>query len=65
MYVSAYYSFVCFEMTDCSDKDLRDIVMNFIIAGRDTTAVTMTWTCYMLATHPDVERKVAVTNRVE
>ncbi|KAL1922934.1 uncharacterized protein VTP21DRAFT_9310 [Calcarisporiella thermophila] len=41
-----------------SDKELRDIVLNFIIAGRDTTAGTLAWTFYCLMNHPEVEAKV-------
>ena len=37
---------------------LRDVIMNFIIAGRDTTAVAMTWAVHLIATHPEVEAKV-------
>ena len=29
-----------------------DIVLNFVIAGRDTTAATLTWATFRLATHP-------------
>ncbi|KAL3692756.1 hypothetical protein R1sor_006407 [Riccia sorocarpa] len=32
-----------------SDKMLRDVVLNFVIAGRDTTAVTLAWMTYQLA----------------
>lgn len=39
-----------------NDKELRDIVLNFIIAGRDTTAQALSWTFYMLMLHPRVER---------
>lgn len=31
-----------------SDKQLRDVVVNFIIAGRDTTALTLSWLFSML-----------------
>ncbi|XP_002963764.2 cytochrome P450 704B1 [Selaginella moellendorffii] len=41
-----------------NDKTLRDIVLNFVIAGRDTTAVTLSWFVYMLATHPDCGDKI-------
>lgn len=41
-----------------SDKDLRDFIVNFLIAGRDTTAVLLTWTFYYLSLHPDVEEKI-------
>jgi cytochrome P450 len=37
---------------------LRDVVMNFVIAGRDTTACTLSWMFYILATHPEIQRKL-------
>ncbi|KXS19473.1 cytochrome P450 [Gonapodya prolifera JEL478] len=39
------------------DHELRDVCMNLIIAGRDTTAQTLTWVFYMLSSHPEVEAK--------
>ncbi|KAI9275548.1 cytochrome P450 [Phascolomyces articulosus] len=39
-----------------SNDELRDIVLNFIIAGRDTTAQALSWCFFMLCTHPRVER---------
>ncbi|KAM0946757.1 putative abieta-7,13-dien-18-ol hydroxylase [Dioscorea sansibarensis] len=42
-----------------SDQYLRDIILNFVIAGRDTTAVTLSWFFYMMCKHPDVQEKVA------
>lgn len=41
-----------------STDELRDIVLNFVIAGRDTTAQALSWTFYMLMCHPRVERKL-------
>ncbi|KAI9217865.1 cytochrome P450 [Blastocladiella britannica] len=41
-----------------SDRELRDVVMNFIIAGRDTTAQALSWTVYMLHSHPEVVAKL-------
>ena len=41
-----------------SDKDLRDIILNLTIAGRDTTACTLTWITYILTQNPEVERKL-------
>lgn len=41
-----------------TNRYLRDIITNFMIAGRDTTGILLTWTFYMLAIHPDVEKKV-------
>ncbi|KAI9026358.1 cytochrome P450 [Hyaloraphidium curvatum] len=40
------------------DDELRDFVANIVIAGRDTTAQTLTWVFYCLANHPEVERKL-------
>lgn len=37
---------------------LRDVIMNFMIAGRDTTANVMTWTIYLMAKNPHVQAKV-------
>ncbi|KAL3691858.1 hypothetical protein R1sor_005509 [Riccia sorocarpa] len=41
-----------------SDKALRDHVVNFIIAGRDTSAVTLSWFIYMICLHPEVAEKI-------
>ncbi|KAG0613124.1 hypothetical protein M758_6G078900 [Ceratodon purpureus] len=41
-----------------TDKTLRDIILNFIIAGRDTTAVTLSWFVYLLGNNPDVADKI-------
>ncbi|KAL9228973.1 hypothetical protein vseg_004495 [Gypsophila vaccaria] len=40
-------------------KYLRDIILNFVIAGKDTTAATLSWFVYMLCKHPQVQEKVA------
>jgi hypothetical protein len=37
-----------------SDRFLRDVVMSFIIAGRDTTAVLLSWTFFVLGQHPEI-----------
>jgi len=41
-----------------SDAYLRDMVLNFLLAGRDTTAALLTWTAYRLAQNPDVDAHV-------
>lgn len=38
---------------------LRDIALNFVIAGKDTTGGTLSWFLYMLCKHPSVQEKVA------
>ncbi|KDO85883.1 hypothetical protein CISIN_1g010681mg [Citrus sinensis] len=39
-------------------KYLRDIILNFVIAGKDTTAATLSWFIYMLCKHPAVQEKI-------
>uniref|UniRef100_A0A803QLN9 Transposase-associated domain-containing protein n=1 Tax=Cannabis sativa TaxID=3483 RepID=A0A803QLN9_CANSA len=41
-----------------TDKGLRDVVLNFVIAGRDTTATTLSWAIYMIMTHPHVAERL-------
>eukprot|EP00897_Mesotaenium_endlicherianum_P007200 jgi/Mesen1/6508/ME000332S05510 len=41
-----------------SDEFLRDACTNFILAGRDTSAVALSWFFWLLATHPHVETKI-------
>ncbi|XP_023732288.1 cytochrome P450 704B1 [Lactuca sativa] len=41
-----------------NDKSLRDVVLNFVIAGRDTTATTLSWAIYMIMTHDHVAEKL-------
>lgn len=37
---------------------LRDMLLNFLLAGRDTTAALLGWVFYCLSSHPEVERKL-------
>ena len=41
-----------------TDEELRDIILNFLIAGRDTTANALSWAFYRLCLHPEVQQKV-------
>ncbi|MGH9515610.1 MAG: cytochrome P450 [Terriglobales bacterium] len=41
-----------------SDKQLRDEVLTFLIAGHETTALGLTWTWHLLAQHLEVEGKL-------
>ncbi|KAH9614706.1 hypothetical protein KSS87_014102 [Heliosperma pusillum] len=47
------------QQSNTEPKYLRDIILNFVIAGKDTTAVTLSWFIYMLCKHPQVQEKVA------
>jgi len=41
-----------------SDAQLRDELRTLLLAGHETTAHALAWTWYLLARHPDVERRV-------
>jgi cytochrome P450 len=41
-----------------SDKQLRDEVLTLFIAGHETTAIALSWSLYLLATHPEAEQKI-------
>lgn len=41
-----------------SDAQLRDEVMTLFLAGHETTAIALSWTCYLLAENPGVEAKL-------
>ncbi|KAK1684844.1 hypothetical protein QYE76_045692 [Lolium multiflorum] len=44
----------------CFDnKYLRDIILNFVIAGRDTSAGTMSWFLYVLCRNQHIQDKIA------
>lgn len=40
------------------DVELRDTILNFIIAGRDTTGQALSWTFYQLMLFPEIQEKV-------
>ncbi|KAL1824806.1 hypothetical protein ACET3Z_011584 [Daucus carota] len=40
------------------DKFARDIVLNHMLAGRDTTSSALTWFLWLVITHPEVEAKI-------
>jgi cytochrome P450 len=41
-----------------SDQQLRDEVMTLLLAGHETTANALTWTWYLLAQYPEIERRL-------
>ena len=49
--------FAADELGGMSEKQLRDELMTLIFAGHETTAHTLTWAWYLLATNPDKLRK--------
>ncbi|KAK3120052.1 hypothetical protein QOZ80_9AG0680670 [Eleusine coracana subsp. coracana] len=47
-------------MLECGypDEAIRDMVISFIMAGRDTTSSALTWFFWLLTRHRDVEQQV-------
>ncbi len=41
------------------DRQLRDEAITLLLAGHETTATALSWAWYLLATHPDAERRLA------
>lgn len=41
-----------------TDAQLRDEVMTIFLAGHETTANALTWTLFLLSSHPDVVRRL-------
>ncbi|WHQ70106.1 cytochrome P450 [Methylorubrum extorquens] len=42
-----------------SDRQLRDEVITFLLAGHETTALVLSWTIHLLSRHPEVDRALA------
>ena len=42
-----------------SDRQVRDEIVTLLMAGHETTAVTLTWTAYLLAKHPQIQDELA------
>lgn len=41
-----------------SDQELRDELITMLVAGHDSSAATIAWAIYHLATHPEVQEKL-------
>lgn len=41
-----------------SDKQLLDETKSLVLAGHETTSLALSWTFYLLSTHPDVEERI-------
>merc|ERR1712190_556809 len=42
---------------ELSEDYLRDLVLNFLIAGRDTTAQALSWALFCLCKHPEIAER--------
>ncbi|GLT37630.1 hypothetical protein SLA2020_119350 [Shorea laevis] len=40
------------------EEMIRDMMISFILAGRDTTSAAMTWLFWLLSCHPEIEREL-------
>mmetsp|Transcript_20084 Transcript_20084/g.31897 ORF Transcript_20084/g.31897 Transcript_20084/m.31897 type:complete len:574 (-) Transcript_20084:157-1878(-) len=43
---------------DVTNEELRDVALNFILAGRDTTAQLLSWFSYAITQNGEVEKKI-------
>jgi len=41
-----------------TDRQIRDEVMTLLVAGHESTALTLTWTLYLIARYPLIERRL-------
>ncbi|MFC4359708.1 cytochrome P450 [Halobium salinum] len=46
------------ERGEQTERNLRDEMMTMLLAGHDTTALTLTYAWYLLSQHPEAEEKV-------
>lgn len=46
------------ETRGLSDSEIRDQVVNFFVAGTETTADAVSWALHLLSRHPDIERRL-------
>ena len=40
------------------DRQIRDEAVTLILAGHETSAMALSWTLYLLATHPEIEARL-------
>jgi cytochrome P450 len=46
------------EGSPLTDRQLRDEMVTLLLAGHETTALTLSYTFYLLAQHPEVEARL-------
>lgn len=47
------------DASEMTDQQLRDEVMTLFLAGHETTALALTWSIGLLASHPEVDARLA------
>jgi cytochrome P450 len=46
-----------------TERQVRDEVITMLLAGHETTALALSWTCHLLSTHPTIESRLAAEVR--
>src|SRR5262249_36798653 len=46
-----------------ADKQIRDDALSLLLAGYETTAFLLTWTCYLLSRHQDAAQRLHEESR--
>jgi len=49
---------VAMESGGFSDEELANQLMTFLAAGHETTSSALTWTTYLMCTHPDIQTRL-------
>ncbi|KAJ5880478.1 uncharacterized protein N7473_011531 [Penicillium subrubescens] len=50
---------------DFTDTELVDQMLTFLAAGHETTAAALTWACYLLTLHPEVQTRLRTEIRTK
>ncbi|KAM0886313.1 hypothetical protein ACQ4PT_029785 [Festuca glaucescens] len=50
--------FMASQSDSYTETALRDVVISFLLAGRETTSSALTWFFWLLSSRPDVERRI-------
>ncbi len=53
--VLSHFCLHLFNLSGMTDRALRDELMTMLVAGQETSAILLGWTCALLAHHPDVQ----------
>ena len=46
-----------------TEQQIRDEIVTMLLAGHETTALALSWTCYLLSRHPAIETRLAAELR--
>ena len=46
------------ENAGMSDQQIHDEILTFFLAGHETAALSLTWACYLLAHHPEMQQRI-------